>query len=194
MDNMTYLCIDLAELISVAKFFHLIDLDIKRLKRRKEKDQQYSLQFPNSVSLTDCQTFLDIISNSKPVMPKLLSVLHASVIFILADYFCVDLIFEELHACFSHNPTLSPLFMKLFLEYYSHTHPQTIDFYHAFTESFMIPRSKLKLQDIAYIGMKGIKKIARDHRRVTDYVKSLCFDHCYVCEQTGLAKTLTFSC
>ena len=156
-----YLCIDLAELLNVAKFFHLIDLDVKHLKGRKEKEKKYSLQFPNSVSLADCQTFLDTILQEKPILPKLLSVLHASVIFILTDYFCVDMIFEELHACFTDNLTLSPLFLKLFLEYYSHTHPQTIDFYNAFTESFMIPHSILKLQVIDSIGMKGLKKCQR---------------------------------
>ena len=58
---MLYLCIDLAELLNVARFFHLIDLYVKHLKGRKEKEKKYSLQFPNSVSLADCQTFLDTI-------------------------------------------------------------------------------------------------------------------------------------
>ena len=58
---MLYLCIDLAELLNVARYFHLIDLDVKHLKGRKEKEKKYSLQFPNSVSLADCQTFLDTI-------------------------------------------------------------------------------------------------------------------------------------
>ena len=102
------------------------------------------------------------------------------------------MIFEELHACFTDNLTLSPLFMKLFFEYYLHTHPQTIDFYNAFTESFMIPRSILKLQDIDSIGMKGLKKIARDHLRRTVYMKSLRFDNCYVCEVNSVYEELAF--
>ena len=41
-------------------------------------------------TLTDCQTYLNTILQDKPVLQKLLSVLQASVIFILTDYFCVD--------------------------------------------------------------------------------------------------------
>ena len=80
----------------------------------KRKGKKYLPQFPNSNSLTDCQTYLNTNLQDKPVLQKLLSVLHASVIFILTDYFCVDMIFEELHACFTDNLTLSPLFMVFF--------------------------------------------------------------------------------
>lgn len=172
----TYLSLDVIELKTVAKYFHLIAYDI-------ELKKDVSIQFPRSVSVADCQYFLDNIIQAKPVLPKLLSVLHASTIFILADFFCVDLIFEELHASFTHSLTFSPLFMKLFVEYYSHTHPQTVDFYHAFTESFKIPKSKLTLHNVSCTGMKSLKKIARDHHRRTIYINSLRVASCHICKR-----------
>ena len=185
MANETVLTIDIVQLRVVAKYFHLINHDI-------EQEKDVSLQFPSSVTLADCQAFLDIIIQTKPILPKLLSVLHASIVFILADYFCVDLVFEELHVCFAHNLTLSPLFMKLFLMYYSYTHPQTIDFYHAFTESFRIPKSKFMLQNASCTGMKAIQKIARDHLRRTVYMESLRIATCYACKRK-ITYTLKFS-
>lgn len=127
----------------------MIDYDI-------EQERDVSLHFPRSTTLTNCQTFLDIIIQNKPVLPKLLAVLDASAVFIVADFFCVELIFEDLHTCFTHDQTLLPLFMKLFVMYYSYTHPQTVDFYHAFTESFRIPKSKFTLQNVSCAGLKTI--------------------------------------
>ena len=184
MATETSLSIDIIQLKNVAKYFHLIDHDI-------EQEKDVSLQFPSSVTLADCQAFLDIIIQTKPILPKLLSVLHASTVFILVDYFCVDLVFEELHVCFTHNLTLSPLFMKLFLMYFSYTHPRTVDFYHAFIEMFRIPKSKFMLQNASCTGMKTIKKIARDHLRRTVYMNSLRVACYYICKRK-ITYTLKF--
>ena len=172
----SFLGVDFMQLKVVSRFFHFTYRDLKKDKLRK-------LCFPPSVTLDDCQYFLDTIIQSRPILPKLLSVLHASAVFILADYFCVDLVFEELHVYFTHNLTLSPLFMKLFCIYYSTSHPQTISFYHAFTESFRIPHSKCLLKDISCLGMKTLKKTARDHLRRTAYMENIRYACCYICSR-----------
>lgn len=170
----SFLGVDFMQLKVVSRFFHFAYRDFK-------KDKLRELFFPPSVTLDDCQYFLDTVIQSRPILPKLLSVLHASAVFILADYFCVDLVFEELHVYFTHNLTLSPLFMKLFCKYYSTSHPQTIAFFHAFTESFRIPKSKCLLKDVSCMGMKTLKKTVRDHLRRTVYMKNIRYAFCYIC-------------
>ena len=175
MTTKSFLGVDLAQLRIVSKYFGMISLEIEHRK-------DVSLHYPSSVSLADCQFFLDIIIQPKPILPKLLSALHASSVFILADYFCVDLVFEELHVSFTHNLTLSPLFLKLFQIYYSCSHPQTIDFYYAFAESFKIPLCKFSLMTVSSLGMRAIKKIARDYHRRTVHMENLHFARCYICK------------
>ena len=120
MTTKSFLCVDLAQLKIVSKYIGMISLDIEHRK-------DVSLHYPSSVSLADCQFFLDIIIQPKPILPKLLSALHASSVFILADYFCVDLVFEELHVSFTHNLTIA-LFLKLFQIFYSCSHPKLLIF------------------------------------------------------------------
>ena len=74
MTTKSFLCVDLAQLKIVSKYFGLISFDIEHRKA-------VSLHYPSSVSLTDCQTFLDTIIQSKPILPKLLLALHASSVF-----------------------------------------------------------------------------------------------------------------
>ena len=173
MTTKSFLCVDLAQLKIVSKYFGMISLDIEHRK-------DVSLHYPSSVSLADCQIFLDIIIQSKPFLLKLLSALHTSSVFILADYFCVDLIFEELHVSFTHNLTLSALFLKLFQIFYSYSHPQTVDFYYAFAESFKIPLCKFSLMTVSSLGMRAIKKIARDYQLRTVHMENLHFAQCYI--------------
>lgn len=174
MTKESCLGVDFMQLKDVSRFFHFAYRDFK-------KEKLCELFFPPSVTLDDCQYFLDTIVQSRPILPKLLSVLHASAVFILADYFCVDLVFEELHVYFTHNLTMSPLFLKLFCIYYSCSHPHTIAFYNAFTESFKIPHSKFLLKDVSCMGMKTLKKTVRDHLRRTVYMENIRYDFCYVC-------------
>ena len=147
MTKESFLHVDFMQLKFVSRFFtlHMIF----------KKEMLHELFFPSSVTVDDCQYFPDTIIQSWPILPKLLSVLHASAVLILADYFCVDLVFEELKVYFTHNPALSPFIMKLFCMYYSMKHPQTIAFYHALTDPFRIPQSKCLLKHVSCMYQKN---------------------------------------
>ena len=79
MTTKSFLCVDLAQVKIVSKYFDMISLDIEHRK-------DVSLHYPSSVSLADCQTFLNIIIQSKPILPKLLLALHASSVFIIRPF------------------------------------------------------------------------------------------------------------
>ena len=64
-----------------------------------------------------------------------------------------------------------------------------ITFYIEFMENFYIPRNKLLREQLPEIKLKCLKKMVRDHSRMSEFKAYLNINYCYVC-----GKTLAFRC
>lgn len=136
--------------------------------------------FPGVTTTSQCILFLQIIQHSNNVLQQLLQNMSLKCIFILADYFGVDQVFEEIQTKYFYDFTLGPAILKYFIQYYSNDHPQTISFLQNFSTIFLIP-NHIKHSPEMLLNTQQLKKSIRSIQRKNSFISQLRILKCELC-------------
>lgn len=124
MEEILY--IDVASLRKTAKYFNLFVKPICKGCSTLILPKYIDIFVPDIDILSNCKLFINVISEEEePYLPKLMETkIHVKTIFILTDFFCVDVILNEIQELYGSNLSVAPAFLKYFVEYYSIYHPR----------------------------------------------------------------------
>ena len=135
--------IDVLKLSDVSDYFkHFV---IRLDKRSRFYMTDVIVDVPSTISPSDLEAFLEVVSEKKILLMPLLEILDPYTIFVLADYFGVIQIFRQIHFYHTRNLGCAPRFLRLMIEMWGKDHPETVSYYYTFMVSFSIPKPRLPL-------------------------------------------------
>ena len=133
--NITFgiMCREIVKKIGVLKLSDISDYFKHFVIGLDEKTRFYMtyimVDVPSTISLGNLEAFLEIISEQKILLIPLLEKLDPYIVFVLADYFGVIKVFNEIHFYQTRNLGCAPRFLRLMIEMWGKDHPKTISCY-----------------------------------------------------------------
>ena len=173
--------IDVLKLSDVSDYFKHFVIRLDKKSRFYMTD--VIVDVPSTISTSDLEAFLEVVSEKKILLMPLLEILDPYTIFVLADYFGVIQIFREIHFYHTRNLGCAPRFLRLMIEMWGKDHPETVSYYYTFMVSFSIPKPRLPIDNILETSLRRMKQLARNCSKSAMYFQSLQIENCFICQK-----------
>lgn len=174
---------DILALSKYVDFFLHYTHDVRGAPAPSMVPDSIRIFIPDVVPITDSVVFLGFLYVKNDTVTSLLRHFHPRHIFILADFFGVWTIFEDILSLASfrdqHIHNAMHVFLKCALEFYGPYHPFTN---RIFTEINISTYFFIRCMAEPNISYNQLRRLSRNCRRAV-YYESHVHDHCYLCSR-----------